>query len=119
MDDGFSTPVEQLQPPVQGYSEMPSMPAAPVAPPQPVPLPTKAVPKMTEITDIFDKSAQYDIAYIAGAGLLINSDYIQGMMREYIPSLFADGSLTTTGVLVQFAVVGVLFVLLRHFMSKS
>lgn len=67
--------------------------------------------------DIFNQNTQYDILYIIAAGVFMHSDVVQRMIRTYWPSLYNGTQMTMTGILLQCALLGMMFVLIRHLSS--
>jgi hypothetical protein len=67
--------------------------------------------------EMFNPNTQYELLYIIGAGVIMNSEAVQTMIRNYWPSLFDGTKLTMSGILIQAAIIGILFVVIRHLSS--
>lgn len=105
-------PMQQMQPMQMQYN--PNIPMEPMEVPKLEEPKTKSEP----VNAIFNKRAQYELMYIIIAGIILNSDMVQKMLIRNIPMLFnAEGHNTLFGTVFQTAVLGVVFLVLRHFTS--
>lgn len=114
-----SSPIEQM-PVQQPMQQMPPMqmqynPTIPVEPEKSIPEVKKS---NDSVKDVFNKRAQYELMYIIIAGIILNSDMIQKLLIRNIPMLFnTEGNNTLFGTVFQTAILGIIFIILRHFTS--